>query len=181
MDGETRDSAKTQSFLFIMQGDSLATYLNDHLAGSVMAVELLEHLEEASSDDPARQRVIQELRQRVIADQDILRAVLESRASPESAVKKAGAWVMEKVARVKTKLTMPTSGCLGALEAFEILSLGIEGKKCLWKVLAEVMPHPPNPGWNWCALIEDAEKQRGEVEGWRLEAARRAFLGAVED
>lgn len=159
-----------------MQEDTLATYLNDHLAGSVMAIELLEHLEEDSTDDPARQRMMRELRQKIMADQGILRALLETRDSHESAVKKAGAWVMEKVARAKTRLTKPTTGCLGALEAFEILSLGIEGKKGLWKVLAEVMPQPPSPQWNWRELMEDADRQRREVEAWRIEAARRAFL-----
>lgn len=159
-----------------MQEDTLATYLNDHLAGSVMAIELLEHLEESSGEDPARQHALRDLRQKIMADQDILRALLDSLSSNESAVKKAGAWVMEKVARAKTKLSKPATGCLGALEAFEILSLGIEGKKCLWKVMAEVMPQPPRPEWNWCELTEDADRQRQEVEAWRIQAARMAFL-----
>ncbi|MGV3662514.1 MAG: hypothetical protein ACO1TE_20180 [Prosthecobacter sp.] len=159
-----------------MQEDTLATYLNDHLAGSVMAIELLEHLEEDGGESPARQRAMRDLRQKIIADQDILRVLLNSLPSGESTVKKAGAWVMEKLARAKTKLTKTTTGCLGALEAFEILSLGIEGKKCLWKVLTEVMPQPPSPQWNWRELIEDADRQRREVEAWRIEAARKAFL-----
>ena len=162
--------------IIIMQEDTLATYLNDHLAGSVMAIELLEHLEEDGGEHPARQRQMRDLRLKIIADQDILRALLDSLSSNESTVKKAGAWVMEKVARAKTRLTKPATGSLGALEAFEILSLGIEGKKGLWKVLAEVMPQPPSPQWNWRELGGDADRQRREVEAWRLQAARMAFL-----
>ena len=32
-----------------MANESLATYLNDHLAGSVVALELLDHLEEGGA------------------------------------------------------------------------------------------------------------------------------------
>ncbi len=159
-----------------MQENTLAIYLNDHLAGSVMAIELLEHMEEDDGASPAPQRSLRDLRLKITADQEILRALLDSLSSNESTVKKAGAWIMEKVARAKTKPTKPKTGGLGALEAFEILSLGIEGKKCLWKVLAEVMPQPARPQWHWRELIEDADRQRREVEAWRIQAARRAFL-----
>lgn len=158
-----------------MQQDPLATYLNDHLAGSVMAIELLERLEENCTDE-ARRDVTHQLRLKVMADQSLLKDVLEARPAEQSAVKKAGAWIVEKLARAKIRLTEPAEAGLGELEALEVLSLGIEGKRCLWRVLAEVLPQPENPAWNWSELGADAARQRECVEAWRLEAARKVFL-----
>lgn len=159
-----------------MNDDLLATYLNDHLAGSVVAIELLSRLaDNADGGSPRKQEVI-ELQKEITTDQDLLKKLLESRSSGQSTVKKAGAWVMEKVTRAKLHLAESTDAGLGEVEALEVLSLGIAGKKGLWEVLQDVLPESEFPGNPWAKLIQSADEQRAKVERWRMEAARTAFM-----
>ncbi len=158
-----------------MNDDLLATYLNDHLAGSVIAIELLDRLAENEEAGSSRQREMITLREKVQADQEVLKQVLESRSSGESTVKKAGAWVMEKVTRAKLHLAESDDTGLGEVEALEVLSLGIAGKKGLWEVLREVLSESEFPASQWANFIHSADDQRAQVEQWRLEAARKAF------
>lgn len=162
-----------------MHDDLLATYLNDHLAGSVGAIELLGRLADNEEAGSSRQQEMIALREEIQADQDLLKKLLESRSSDQSTVKKAGAWVMEKVARAKLRLAESEDAALGEVEAWEVLSLGIAGKKGLWEVLRDVLSKNEFPGSPWADLIESADDQRAKVEQWRLEAARKAFAPAL--
>lgn len=162
-----------------MEQDSLATYLNDHLAGSVVAIELLARLADNEDTDPARQQEMVGLRDEIQADQDLLKGLLESRHAGQSTVKKAGAWVMEKVTRAKLHLAESEDAGLGEVEALEVLSLGIAGKRGLWAVLQEVLPPGEFPAAPWSELIQSADAQREKVEAWRLQAARKAFAPAA--
>ena len=74
-----------------MSSKALRTYLNDHLAGSVAAVELLDHLADLHSD-PEGKRFFTELRAEVEEDQEVLQQLLETVGGKESAVRKAAAW-----------------------------------------------------------------------------------------
>lgn len=162
-----------------MSQHDLATYLNDHLAGSVGAIELLSDLIETTPQEGRKQEMIS-LQGEIVADQDLLKRILESTPSDESTLKKAGAWMAQKLARAKLRLTESADSGLGEVEAFEILSLGIEGKRGLWKALAELPPHVM-PHADWAQLQSAAESQRARVEQWRLEAARHAFRSDATD
>src|SRR3954471_8866245 len=111
----------------------LASYLNDHVAGAVAAVELLDHLVEAHQGRPL-ENFFRELRGDIAADLEVLRKVLH-RFSKESALRKAGAWLVEKFSRIKVKTTGDKRGELGLVTALEILVLGITGKQLLWRAL----------------------------------------------
>jgi hypothetical protein len=52
-----------------MSESPLHTYLNDHLAGSVMALELLDHLADAATSSDTQQ-FFRTLRAEIAADQD---------------------------------------------------------------------------------------------------------------
>ena len=69
---------------------ALATYLNDHLAGSVAAIKLLDHL----IDDHKGNRLekfFADLREDVHADQEVLQNLMRKLDLEESSVRKAGA------------------------------------------------------------------------------------------
>ncbi|MDI1314580.1 hypothetical protein [Prosthecobacter sp.] len=159
-----------------MNDDLLCTYLNDHLAGSVVAIELLDRLVDNEENGSPRKMEMIELKMEIQGDQDLLKKLMESLSSGESKVKQAGAWLMEKVSRAKLHLTDSSDSGLGEIEAFEILSLGIAGKKGLWKVLQEVLPECEFPCDQWESLIQKADAQRVKAEMLRLEAARNAFM-----
>jgi len=154
----------------------LATYLNDHLAGSVSAIELLDHLIKTHEGKPLA-KFFTDLRNDVSADQEVLRKILKRFNANESAVRKAGAWLAEKFGRVKIEAAGDKVGELGLVQALEILVLGITGKQLLWRVLSATFGSSPLlNGVNLGQLEERAIEQIERVETKRLEAARQAFL-----
>jgi hypothetical protein len=61
----------------------------------------------------------------------------------------------------------------------ESLSLGVEGKLCLWRALIEVAPsYPELAAVDLRKLADRALNQRRRLEVVRLAAARRAFATA---
>ena len=153
----------------------LATYLNDHVAGAVAAVELLEHLIESHRGTPL-EKFFENLRADVVADLEVLRKLLQ-RFSKESVIRKAGAWIAEKMARAKIKVAGDKAGELGLVQALEILVLGITGKQLLWRALsASLGDSPLLRGVDLGKLEERAIDQLERVETRRLEAARQVFL-----
>ncbi len=155
----------------------LATYLNDHVAGAVAAVELLDHLIDVHKGKPFEE-FFQDLRRDVLADLDVLRKLLR-RFGKESALRKATAWIAEKIARMKTKSAGEQAGELGLVQALEVLVLGITGKQLLWRALnASLGSSPLLKGADLGKLEERAIEQLERVETQRLDAARRVFLQA---
>lgn len=161
-----------------MTHEHLATYLNDHLAGSVVALELMEHLERAHRDAPVA-AFLAELRAEVAADRDELERLIERLGARESLTRQAAAWFTEKIARLKLQLDSSAAAPMGLFEGLEVLSLGIEGKRSLWRALSAVAPSVPAlQGVDYERLLRRAEEQRGRVEGERLAAAAAALLGS---
>jgi hypothetical protein len=158
-----------------MANEHIATYLNDHLAGSVVALELIEHLEAAHVGTPLESFLAQ-LRADVTADRHELEGLMEQMHLTESRARKATAWLSEKFTEVKLRLDDPSGGALRLLEAFEVLSLGIEGKRGMWVALAAVAEEA-----DWLRVVDyerltrRAEEQRSRVEAERLKAAKAAL------
>lgn len=155
----------------------LTTYLNDHLAGSVAAIELVDHLRNLSKGTE-REAFFTALQSEIEEDQKVLKELLRALGGTQSRVRQAAAWLSEKVGEAKLKLDDPGSGDLRMLEALEILELGILGKLALWHALgtaADLVPQIRRldlPG-----LERRARDQHGRVETERLRVAR-AALGA---
>ncbi|HEX5760588.1 MAG TPA: hypothetical protein VF121_15485 [Thermoanaerobaculia bacterium] len=158
-----------------MASEHIATYLNDHLAGSVVALELLEHLETAHAGTEVG-RLAAEVRAEVEADSQVLESIMDRLEVARSRTRRAAAWLGEKAAELKLRLDDPTGGSLRLFESLEALSLGIEGKRSLWRALAAAAEEAPDLRLaDYQDLIRRAEEQRSRVETARLEAARRAL------
>ena len=158
-----------------MVDDHIATYLNDHLAGSVVAIELMENLEAIYEGQPTAE-FIAILRAEVEADRQELEQLMSQLEISESRTRKASAWLTEKFTQLKLRLDDPTHGELRLFESLEALSLGIEGKRSLWLALsaaAEVSPQLQIADYQ--RLKQRAEEQRARVEKKRLELARVAL------
>ena len=155
--------------------EDLSSYLNDHLAGSVGALELLDRLIDTYQGKPL-ERFFQELRDEIDADQETLKKLIAKLGEKESAVRKAGAWIAEKLSRAKIQLSETGEGEMGLFLALEGLSLGITGKRALWRALAAASETAPHlRGQNYAALEERAVEQHDRVEAKRLEVAREVF------
>lgn len=155
-----------------MNRENLSIYLNDHLSGSVVALELLEHLA-ASTEDDSHEAFVCDLRDAIQADQDVLRRLIEQLGVSESTTRKVGAWFMEKAGELKLRVDGPTDAALGRLEALEGLLLGVTGKRALWMALSSSIE--PIDGFDFEALARRAEEQIAHVESRRLSHAKAAF------
>ena len=158
-----------------MADDHIATYLNDHLAGSVVAVELMENLETVYAGQPIAD-FIAKLRADIEVDIRELEDLMGQLQVSESRTRKASAWLTEKFTQLKLRLDDPTHGDLRLFESLEALSLGIEGKRSLWLALSAAAELSPQLRIaNYQRLQRRAEQQRARVEEQRLELARKAL------
>lgn len=155
--------------------ENLTTYLNDHLAGSVAALELIDRLIEIYEKNPIGE-FCKELRNDIEADQDQLKKLIDTIGEKKSDARQVVAWIAEKISRVKIQPGRSEKGKLGLLQALEALFLGIAGKRGLWRALAtaaQTVPELRKP--NYPELEQRAIEQCQRVEAKRLEAAGEAF------
>ena len=154
-----------------MSGGALGTYLNDHLAGSIGAVELVERVIRENEGDPFARRleaILGEIRQ----DQTVLQELIERSGSGENPLKKAGAWLAEKAGRVKLGGTDEPRE-LSRMEVLEMLAMGIHGKRALWRALRTVAgKHAVLRDLDLDLLERRAVEQHDRVEEMRLAAAQ---------
>jgi hypothetical protein len=158
----------------VTRSSVLTTYLHDHLAGSVAALELLDLL---LSNSPDRKgEPYHWLRTEIEDDQQVLRQLIEREGGKESPVRKAAACLTEKLGRAKLQFDDPVHGELVTLEALEALGLGIQGKLALWHALEALAPSRPEFGTlDFPRLRGRALDQFDRVERLRLQAARAAL------
>jgi hypothetical protein len=160
-----------------MSTDALAVYLNDHLAGSVAALELVESLAAHEEGGPLEQALLG-LQQEIAQDQETLREILSRLDADASKLKRAAAWLTEKAGRARLALAAREHPALARLEGLESLALGIQGKAGLWRALAEAAAGEPRlAGYQFGTLEMRAVAQHAIVERERIAAAREA-LGA---
>lgn len=159
-----------------LSNNHLATYLNDHLAGSTVALELLKHLEQIHAGD-AVGTFASHLKADVLADRNELEILMGRLGIATSRVRASAAWLSEKFTALKLRLEDPSGGAFRLLEIFDALSTGIEGKRLLWRALstAEV---PGMTGAEYERLEKRAESQRSQIEAVRLESAKKALRTA---
>jgi hypothetical protein len=154
---------------------ALTTYLNDHLAGSVAAIELVDHLLTMLANDE-RRTVLASVRKDIEEDQELLQEILHRIGGSESRIRKAAAWVAEKLGRAKLHLDDTGQGELPLLEGFEAVALGIQGKLALWASLST-----QREDWaelkqvDFDRLRHRAENQHDRIESLRLRSARVAL------
>lgn len=151
------------------------SYLNDHLAGSVGALELLDRLIEIYREKPL-EGFFRDLRDEIEADQEILKSLIATLGQEESTVRKAGAWVMEKLSRAKIQPGEAEEGEMGLFLALEGLALGITGKRALWRALTAASATVPQlRTLDYDELERRAAEQHDCVEAKRLEIAGALF------
>jgi hypothetical protein len=164
--GESRPSPSARKLL--------AIYLSDHHAGSTMGLELAKRA--ASHNAGSRIGVVlDDIVREIAADRKTLERlmdVLEVRTSP---VKRAGAFVSERLARLKTNGRLFSYSPLSRVVELEGLALGILGKQALWEGLADVPALEGIAGLDFADLADRARSQHAAVEECRRQAVVLAF------
>ena len=152
-------------------------YLNDHLAGASAA---LQHVDRMRAREPESElgHVLEALRVEIEEDRTVLERVIGALGGSPNPVKRAGALGVEMLANLRMQMPVLGAGSADAtrLEEFEVLSLGIEGKRLLWRALAEVRKAEPRlTTFDFAALEGRAQDQRDRLERFRLRFASEAL------
>jgi hypothetical protein len=156
-----------------MAKESLVIYLQDHLAGSAGAVEILEALRDVHPGETLGQFPADILAE-VQHDRATLRDLAEGMGGGTGLLKDATAWLGVKLSRFK--LGCDLSGDLGTLDALEVVALGILGKQSLWDLLRVVSATDARlSGLDLAHLSDRARTQHARVEERRLEVGRQAL------
>jgi hypothetical protein len=161
-------------------GDSgarhLGIYLNDHLAGSMTAIELVRRAVEQYKDTELGDffaRIGAEIEQ----DRDTLKEVMAANGVAIRRYKLAAAWAAEKAARLKFNGALLRRSPLTPMVELETLVIGIHGKEQLLRVLRANAPDEAAAA-RFDELIERARKQHDDVEQHRIDAGKRALSPA---
>lgn len=157
-----------------MASQRLSVYLNDHLAAAIGARELAARSAGANRGS-ALGTELERLAQEIEEDRRALKDLMQELDISADPAKAAGAWVAEKLGRLKLNGSWLSYSPLSRLEELEILTLGVEGKLLLWQALSR---HPDIEGRNvpdFDELISRARAQRRRLNRHRLKAAEAAL------
>lgn len=115
----------------------LAIYLNDHLAGATVGLELARRAA-GSNSGSAYGRFLDELVTEIRSDRESLLGIMRSLGVRVDRVKVSAAWAAEKLGRLKLNGQLFGYSPLSRLVELEALTLGVAGKLSLWRALDQV-------------------------------------------
>ena len=153
----------------------LATYLHDHIAGAQTAIAVLKNLKEQHEGESLGKFAAglnEEVQKDLARLEQLADRIADEGAKP---LKKAIARIAAK--GFWSKLHRKTNKGLGTLEALELLTVGIWGKRALWRALKEVAPIDARlRDEDFDRLAKRAQDQHDRVERYRLQLARSVLM-----
>jgi hypothetical protein len=152
----------------------LDSYLNDHLAGSVGALELIDHYAQLYKGKRLG-AFFTELETQIRADQYVLRDLMIRLGIEESKVRQAGVWAGEKLGRALLAIAGNEPDGLGLLLTLEGLIMGITGKALLWRALSAANL-PKLEMFDFKQLRRRAAGQMKCAQAEQIRSARRALV-----
>lgn len=152
----------------------LTIYLNDHLAGATLGVELARRLGASNQDDAEFGPVLAEVCAEIDADRETLRAVMNQLGVGQSKLKPLAAVLGERVGRLKLNGQLWGYSPLSRLDELELLQIGVVGKRRLWRALEHTHAGDLS-GFDLSALAERATEQLRRLEALHLKAAALAL------
>lgn len=155
-------------------GDRLGIYLNDHLAGATVGVELARRARGSNEDDPVFGPALSEICSEIEADRETLKAVMGQLGIGQSKVKPLAAILGERLGRLKTNGQLRGYSPLSRLDELEILQIGVAGKRRLWRALEHTHAKDLSD-FELGELAEKATEQLRRLEALHLKAASLAL------
>ena len=151
----------------------LETYLNDHVAGATAGLNLARMASDEHRGDE-HGAFFGEIASEIKADHDTLQQLVADLGVARSATKTAAAEIGSKM--MAPKFVGGDDDELNAFVTLETLSMGIEGKICMWRALRTVADgYPGLAALDLDDLVARAEDQRARIEARRLEIAPQAL------
>jgi hypothetical protein len=157
----------------------LGIYLNDHLAGSTVGLDLARRaLGHNKGNDYGR--FLTTLASEIESDRETLKGLMRHLEIGEDQVKKVVGWAGEKLGRLKLNGQLLGYSPLSRLLELEGLCLGVEGKLELWRSLKLIVSEDARlTGFDFDNLIDRAERQREVLERNRLRASEEALTATA--
>jgi hypothetical protein len=156
----------------------LAIYLNDHLAGAALGVELARRLRSSNRGNPEMGEALARICGEIEADRETLIRLMERLGVDRKPIKPALAKAAERLGRLKLNGQLRGYSPLSRVLELEVLASGIGGKMQLWNALEQSFGETLD-GFDFHALAERADRQGQQVEDLHLAAAQRALPSAT--
>jgi hypothetical protein len=154
----------------------LKIYLNDHLAGSILGLELTRRAK-AENADNAVGEYLETFERELLEDRSILLSVMSALGFKRDVLKQGMAWVGEKLGRLKLNGQLTGYSPLSRVVELEGLSLGTEGRLSMWRTLRRLSRKDERLGrFDFSSLIARAEHQRRTLERLRQQSSDEAFF-----
>jgi hypothetical protein len=149
----------------------LGIYLNDHLAGATLGVELA-HRMARSRTGPGAGSTMERLAAEIAQDRSALQEIMARLGIPARVYKVCAGWIGEKVGRLKLNGRLRSRSPLSNLEELEMLRLGVEGKAAGWRTLRVLADSDPRlDSARLDSLMSRARSQADLLEELRVRAA----------
>ena len=157
--------------------DPLGIYLNDHLAGATVGLELARRVAGARQV-PATGPELQRFAGEVAEDRAALLRIMGTLGVPVRSYKVWAAWAGEKAGRLKPNGHLTTRSPLSNLEELEMLRLGVEGKAAGWRTVRGLADRDGRlDAAELDELIARARRQADFLEEARVRAAQQVIAG----
>jgi hypothetical protein len=159
-------------------GRLLGIYLNDHLAGATLGVELARRLRSSNQSDPEMGQPLARLCKEIEADRDTLVQLMEHLDVGRDQVKPVLAKAAERFGRLKPNGRLRSYSPLSRVLELEVLSGLVGGKMQLWNALEQSFGESLD-GFDFHDLAARADSQGQRLEDLHLAAAGRALPSAT--
>ncbi len=155
--------------------EHMATYLNDHLAGSMAALDLAE---KASARNQGERLgvFLTKLLQAIDEDRLTLEGIMDRLGVEKGGPKATAGRVVEKLSRLRLHEKVTGDPDLSRVLELETLIMGVTGKLQLWHSLQQLGPSESRlADVDLEALVRRAHEQLAGLDEHDREAAARAF------
>jgi hypothetical protein len=156
----------------------LAIYLNDHLAGATLGVELARRLRSSNQGDAEMGGPLATICEEIEADRDSLERLMERLEVGRDQVKPALAKVAERLGRLKLNGRLLAYSPLSRVLELEFLAALVGGKLQLWNALEQSFGDSLD-GFDFQDLAARADSQGRRLEDLHLAATGRAVPRAA--
>ncbi len=160
---------------FTRKRQALIAYLDDHLGGSDVAIRVVRHLcstYEGTEDGMLFARLSRELEE----DRSVVKTLLQRLGASGRSMKRVAGQASGAVLSVAAG---GEPGDLSLLRTLEALSMGVQGKRCLWTALQNLRPAPSTVhGMDFVELEAKAVRQWEAIEERRRRLVAWTFSAA---
>ena len=155
----------------------LGVYLNDHLAGATVGLELVRRMAASAEPGSESATILKRLVSEIATDRSALIRFMTTLGIKVRGYKIFAAWAGEKAGRLKFNGHLLARSPLSNLEETEVLRLGVEGKAAGWRTLRAVAERDSRlDAEQLDELLARATGQSDTLESLRVRVAERSSL-----